>query len=436
MDRSLAARGPAPVPDRMEAPPTAISGRISSGLSSSNSKPLENQPAPEPTRDRSTRRGATDTARFASSTIRWTPMARSRISAEVSNCIDRLDANTRGCPIRITCSFCCIAAKNAAEQKGGGGAGSFSTTQLSELIGRIYDAAIDPSRWPVAIEDIRLALGFGSAAFNLQALPSGEVLVNVTSNIPQPYVERMAGYGAEVLELWGGIATVGSLPMDQPAVLSQINTGLDVTTNRYFVEWGKPQGMIDFAGPATRARRGRARLAILQPPCRQRSHQRVADRGCPIAAPPSPACRNDQPVARHRGACQVDLPDRARHADGADLHHHRRSRIVHANPAAQKIVASGDLLNTRNGVLGARVAAVASALAMAVSQAAQDESGIGRKGLGVPIRWQDGSAGAVHVLPLRPGRGTSKQASSQRCLSLGPTHPLSRRPSWSRRCSA
>ena len=68
------------------------------------------------------------------------------------------------------------------------------------------------------------------------------------------------------------------------------------------------------------------------------------------------------------------------------------------------MIASGDLLHTRNGVLSARVAAVSSALAVAVSQAAQDESAIGRKGLGVPIRWQDGSVGAVHVLPLRPGR--------------------------------
>jgi DNA-binding CsgD family transcriptional regulator len=68
-------------------------------------------------------------------------------------------------------------------------------------------------------------------------------------------------------------------------------------------------------------------------------------------------------------------------------------------------VAEGDLLNIRNGVLTASVAAVSSALAIAVSQAAQDESAIGRKGLGVPIRWRDGSAGALHVLPLRPGRG-------------------------------
>ncbi|WP_049802338.1 helix-turn-helix transcriptional regulator [Mesorhizobium opportunistum] len=80
-------------------------------------------------------------------------------------------------------------------------------------------------------------------------------------------------------------------------------------------------------------------------------------------------------------------------------------RVVHANPAAHELVAGGDLLNIRNGVLIAGVSAVSSALAVAVSQAAQDESAIGRKGLGVPIRWKDGSAGALHVLPLRPGRG-------------------------------
>jgi DNA-binding CsgD family transcriptional regulator len=280
-----------------------------------------------------------------------------------------------------------------------------STAQLSELIGLVYDAAIDPARWPVAIEEIRLALGLGSAAFNLQALPSGEVLVNVTSNIPQPYVDRMVGYGAEVLELWGGIETVGSLPMDQPAVLSQVNTQLDVTTNRYFLEWGKPQGMIDsLALPLARDGGGLGSLSF----SRHAGDAPINDLQIEAARLLLPHLQRAATInrlldmaalAKATFQSVLDTLTAPIFLTTADL------QVVHANPAAQDIVAKGALLNIRNGFLGARVAAVSSSLAIAVSQAAQDESAIGRKGLGVPIRWEDGSAGALHVLPLRPGRG-------------------------------
>ncbi|WP_181176819.1 MULTISPECIES: helix-turn-helix transcriptional regulator [unclassified Mesorhizobium] len=276
---------------------------------------------------------------------------------------------------------------------------------MSELIGLIYDAAIDPARWPVAIEEMRIALGFGTAAIRLQALPSGEVLVNVTSNIPQPYVDQMVSYGAEIVELWGGMAVVGSLPMDRPAVLSQLNPNLDTTTNRYFVELGKPQGMIDsLALPLARDGRGLGSLSF----SRHVDAPPISDLQIEAARLLIPHLQRAATInrlldmaamARSTFESVLDTLTAPVFLTTADLH------VVHANPAAHAIVAGGELLNIRNGVLTPSVSAVSSALAVAVSQAAQDESAIGRKGLGVPMRWRDGSAGALHVLPLRPGRG-------------------------------
>ncbi|MBZ9801859.1 helix-turn-helix transcriptional regulator [Mesorhizobium sp. ES1-6] len=281
-----------------------------------------------------------------------------------------------------------------------------SMERLSELIGLIYDAAIDPSRWSVAIEEMRIALGFATAAIRLQALPSGEVLVNVTSNIPQPYVDQMNSYGAEVLELWGGMAAVGSLPMDRPAVLSQLNPDLDTTTNRYFVECGKPQGMIDsLALPLARDGRGLGSLAF----SRHVGAAPINDLQIEAAQLLIPHLQRAATInrlldmaaiARATFQTVLDTLTAPIFLTTADL------QVVHANPAAHAIVAGGELLNIRNGVLVANVSAVSSALAVAVAQAARDEGALARKGLGVPVRWQDDSAGALHVLPLRPGRGS------------------------------
>ncbi|MBZ9996465.1 helix-turn-helix transcriptional regulator [Mesorhizobium sp. BH1-1-4] len=286
---------------------------------------------------------------------------------------------------------------------------SLSLGRLSELIGMIYDAAIDPSLWPVAIDEIRKALEFDNATFTLQALPSGEVLINVTSNIPQHYLDRMAGYGGEVLDQWGGLAALRALPMDQPAVLSRVNPDavrFDVTTNRYSLEWAKPQGLVDvMALGLAFDERGLGSLAF----GRHESAGPIGEREIEAARFLIPHLQRAATVnrlldmaaiARSTFEAVLDTLTAPIFLTSADLH------VVHANPAALELVATGGLLSVRNGVLVANVSAVSSALAVAVAQAARDEGALARKGLGVPVRWQDDSAGALHVLPLRPGRGS------------------------------
>ncbi|BAV48984.1 LuxR family transcriptional regulator [Mesorhizobium loti] len=280
-----------------------------------------------------------------------------------------------------------------------------STAQLSELIGLIYDAAIDPSRWSVAIEEIRIALDFENAALNLQALPSGEVLLNVTSNMPQDYVDRIADYAVDIIDQWGGLAALLALPLDQPAVMSRVNPEASAT-NRYSLEWAKPRGLVDVMGLGlARDERGFGSLGL----GRHESAEPIGEYEIEAARLLIPHLQRAATInrlldmaaiARSTFQTVLDTLTAPILLVTADLH------VVHANPAAQDIVATGELLNIRNGVLSANVAAVSSALAVAVSQAAQDESAIDRKGLGVPIRWRDGSAGALHVLPLRPGRGS------------------------------
>jgi len=283
----------------------------------------------------------------------------------------------------------------------------FSTSQLSELIGLIYDAAIDPARWSIAIEEIRTALGFENAVFALQTLPSCEILLNMTSNIPQGYAERLPSYSVDVVELWGEPAATLALPMHQPQVLSRINpeaVRFNVTTNRYVQEWGRPQGLLDVLSVVL-ARDNRALGSISF--CRHESAGLIGERQIEAASLLIPHLQRAATInrlldiaalARSTFEAALDTLAAPIFLTTADL------RVVHANLAAHEVVARGDLLNIRNGVLAARAGAVSSALAVAVAQAARDESMIGRKGLGIPVRRQNGSVGALHVLPLRPGR--------------------------------
>ena len=115
-----------------------------------------------------------------------------------------------------------------------------TTAQLSHLVGLIYDAAIDPGRWPTALEAIRVTLGFANTALGLNTFPTGKAHLGVTTNIPPEYDSTLADYGPEVIEIWGGLETLQNHPMDQPALLSRINPAaldFEVTTNRMALEW-------------------------------------------------------------------------------------------------------------------------------------------------------------------------------------------------------
>src|SRR5882672_8380931 len=93
-----------------------------------------------------------------------------------------------------------------------------SASALSEMIGSIYDCALDPERWPATLTSLRHMLGFHNAALTLVGLPAGEVLLTVTSGIEPSWLERIPLYGADIVEEWGGADSIHSIPFEEPAV--------------------------------------------------------------------------------------------------------------------------------------------------------------------------------------------------------------------------
>lgn len=305
----------------------------------------------------------------------------------------------------------------------GGAAELMSAAALSELIGAIYDCALDPDRWPDTLSLIRQTLGFHNAVLQLQALPSGEVLLNVGSGVEQPWLDRMIDYGPDVLAQWGGEAVYHGLPLEEPAVLSWVRPKAMAET-RFELEWGRPQGLIDVmaivlardagalgsigmgrherSGPIGQREVAMARLLI---PHLQR------------AATISGLLDSKTLVARtlealiDRLAVPILLV-----GDGM--------RIVHANAAADRLLETGDPLQSKGGRLAPRSDGVAAALAVAVEQGRADESALGRKGFGVPAHTAEGALRVLHVLPLqfgdlRPGLAPSAVAA----VFVAPTMP-------------
>ncbi|MDP3738285.1 MAG: helix-turn-helix transcriptional regulator [Hyphomonadaceae bacterium] len=280
-----------------------------------------------------------------------------------------------------------------------------STEALSDLIGSIYDCAIDPKRWPNTLALIRKELGFHNAVLGLHALPSGKELLNITSGIEPLWVERMPHYGAAVLEDWGGEAVYRNVPMEEPAVRSRVSSyaPAGARESRFRLEWALPQGLIDSIAIII-ARDGDSIGSVTLG--RHESAGPIGEREIALARLLIPHLQRATTITQLLDCKTVEAATFEAVIDqllapvflvGTGL------RIVHANRAARMLLEAGDVVHATEEVLSSRSKGVEAALEAAIGQASRDESELGRKGFGIPARTSTGEARVLHVLPLRFG---------------------------------
>lgn len=276
-----------------------------------------------------------------------------------------------------------------------------SHERLSELIAAIYDCAIDPLAWPELLDRLLEELCFSQGTLSLQALPSGRVLLKVATGIAQPWLDRIDGYGTDILELWGGVQAIAAAPLEEPLLLSHMNPEIAAGTsrNRYYLEWRKPQGIIDTLSLGlSRDTESVATASFV----RHESQGAIGMAEVSTIRLLAPHLRRAVTISRLLEAGQVT---------GSTFHAvlerlitpilivDSRLRLIHANAAAQAALDRRRPLAVRGGQISAKDPAVGRALMAAVVQAAQDESGIGHRGFGIPALGPDGGC-ALHVLPL------------------------------------
>jgi DNA-binding CsgD family transcriptional regulator len=274
---------------------------------------------------------------------------------------------------------------------------------LSELVAGIYDCAVEPDLWPDLLDRFRTEVRFHNASLALTLVPSGRFLVNITSGMPTEYTARMYDYPDDLVELWGGAATMLSLPFDRPSVRSRVGSADVLANNRYIREWVEPQGLIDAAvmilahdndaignlamgrhrdqGPIGQVDIDRLSLFI---PHFQRATRisRLLDAG-------SLATRGFETIVGQLATPVLLLTD--------DL------SIAHCNIAADRLLEEGTMLSARAGRLAARNDTAQRALVDLVRQASTDESGLRRGSIGLNGGGTDNGVAAVYALPLRRG---------------------------------
>jgi len=285
-------------------------------------------------------------------------------------------------------------------------AAELSSSTVSDIIGLIYDSAVDPTLWPHALAGLRKALDFHNASLLLQSLPTGQPLLNVTEGIGAPWLDAMSLYAEDIVRQWGGPAKILTYPMHQPQVLSWVSDLSAWQDNRYYTEWARPQGIIDVM--AIGVARDAASIGSLGLG-RHRDAGAITQRETEAVGLFIPHLQRAVAISRLMDIRTVVAGTLERTLDAlaaAVLLVDAEQRIVHQNRAAGAMIEAGQPVFSSGGALRLRSAAAGEALAAAVARAASNETGISGSAMGVPLRREEGGSYILNVLPL--GRGETR----------------------------
>jgi DNA-binding CsgD family transcriptional regulator/PAS domain-containing protein len=273
--------------------------------------------------------------------------------------------------------------------------------QVSQLIGDIYDAALDRSLWPRVLQKTCRYVNGVSALLGADDSVQRSVRFFFEWGV-DPHYLRLHD------EIYSRLN-----PMTVPTVLyAKVGSVLassdlipydELVATRFFREWVAPQGIVD-AISVTLDKSSTSYAAVVVQ--RHERHGLVNDamrRRVGLLAPHF--CRAFA-IAKLIDLHKVEAAALADTLDGlaagmfvvdAD------ARIVHANASGCAMMTAGKVLTGNGGRLSATDPQAEQVLREMFAAAQSGDDAVGIKGIAVPLRDPDGEPWVAHVLPLTSG---------------------------------
>ena len=275
-----------------------------------------------------------------------------------------------------------------------------SLTALSEIVGTVYDSAVDHSLWPTALDAMRCEMRFATAALNTASMPNGRLILKLATGMAPYWLARMSMYDNTIIDLWGGTDVAASLPLAEPVILSRVNPVAFVApVHPYIAEWGHPQGLIDTMGIVI-ARDGETVGAVAFG--RHGDQGEIGEAELAFGRLLGPHLQRAAVISRllqsSEGAvCFAALVGKlALPIILVDSN----LRVLHLNDAADGFLRDGLGLQLRERRLAASDPLVIGSLLSAARTCALQETSFVNCASGIPLRYSEDQIAVIHVLPL------------------------------------
>jgi len=279
-----------------------------------------------------------------------------------------------------------------------------------ELVGRIYDCAIEPERWQSTLESIQSFMNAATASMYGFDLSSNSIRFLMSSGVAPEWLAKMPEYEADAGALFAAAGDVGTRSIEQFHVIRQDVPDDVFEANRYVREWGKPQGLCDLL-QATLAR-SEQRFAAFS----IGRHESVG-----VITPREVAAMTLLAPHLRRAVAISDLIDMktvkanlfseawntvavAMFLTDAD------ANVVHRNRAADRLLERANGVSLSHGKLRATGGEASRRLASAIALSLSARVEPGDPGTGIVLANAAEGATVAHILPLAPGQRRARHA--------------------------
>jgi DNA-binding CsgD family transcriptional regulator/PAS domain-containing protein len=275
--------------------------------------------------------------------------------------------------------------------------------RLSELIGAIYDCAVEPDRWDRTLDDIRDFLVCANSVLYIQDTATGAQRYSKMVGIEPHWQKLMIDYGDHITEIYDYVGDAMTRPIDKVFVLRREVPDEILRANFYFRNWAVPQGIDDLM-QLTLMRESHRMSALAMG--RYRKDGRITDFDIQLLQLLAPHLRRavaisdliDMQTLRAEAVCGT-LDKLA----AAIILVSENGVILHANHAARQMLGDEHPLREIAGKIHASEPVVTRRLIAAIASAMREEVSAGDAGLGIALTTGPMPFHFAHILPITRG---------------------------------
>jgi DNA-binding CsgD family transcriptional regulator len=271
---------------------------------------------------------------------------------------------------------------------------------LSQLIGDIYDASLDPSLWLAVIGKALRYIGGTAASLTSRDLVAG----NSHTYYAAGYTDEFAKlYDQKYFKINPVYPAVVFFEVERTVSLPDCLPREEFCRSQFAREWITPQGYVDtLISNIEKTATGCAAFTIMRHVNEGFVNEETRRRFALVVPHVRRALLIGKVIDLHKVEAAA-LADSLDMLTSGMFIVDATARIVHANASGYAMLAAANVLRAPGGRLGATSPAADQALRDIFAAASGGDAVLGRRGIAVPLRGRDGERYVAHVLPLTSG---------------------------------
>jgi DNA-binding CsgD family transcriptional regulator len=283
--------------------------------------------------------------------------------------------------------------------------------RLSALIGDVYDAALDPALWIDVLTKTADFVGGPAASLVSKDAASKTGEFAFQAGLDPKYVRL---YFDKYIRLDPNTTGQVLAKIEEPVSVVDFLPYDEFVETRFYREWARPQGLVDAVSSVLERSTTSAVLVLVFRHARDGLVDNETRRRMRLVVPHIRRAALIGKVIDLKKAEAASLADSLDGISAGMFLVDATGRIVHANTAGHTLLDNANVLRAVDRRIIVNNRERHQALADLFASAGSGDSGIGIKGVALPLESRDGDRYVAHVLPLTSGArrraGTSYRA--------------------------